>query len=98
MKKSEYITTVTVCGRSVKVGLDDYGQCYIIEYEEDGKICEESCGGYNTDYMDYIYARLDPEYRRLIQRELFGELTPDEAIKLEEYHASLRAERLKGTS
>lgn len=36
--------------------------------------------------MDYIYARFDPEYRRLIQRDLFGELTADEAVKLEEYY------------
>ena len=97
MKKSEYIKTVVVCGRPVKVGLDDYGQCYIIEYEEDGEVREESCGGFNTDYMDYIYARFDPEYRRLIQRELFRELTADEAVKLEEYYARLRVERMNGT-
>ena len=95
MKKSEYITTVTVCGQSVKVGLDDYGQCYFIEYKKDGKTITESCGSYNTDYMDYIYARFDSEYRRLSLRALFGELSADEAVRLEEYRVSFQAARMK---
>ena len=97
MKKSEYITTVTVCGQSVKVGLDDYGQCYFIEYKKDGKTITESCGSYNTDYMDYIYARFDSEYRRLSLRALFGELSADEAVRLEEYRVSFQAARMKQT-
>lgn len=87
MTKEEYVTTVRVCGKEVKVGIDDYGQSFFIEYEENGKVIEECCGGYNTDYLDYIYARFDKEYHDLLMKNLLDELTEDDKAKLEKYRA-----------
>lgn len=61
MKKEEFVTNFAVGDKLISVGLDDYGQCYFIEWAEDGEIKEESCGSYNTDYKGYIEYRFgDP--------------------------------------
>jgi len=57
MKKEEFVTNFAVGDKLISVGLDDYGQCYFIEWAEDGEIKEESCGSYNTDYKGYIEYR-----------------------------------------
>ena len=54
MKKEEFVTNFAVGDKLISVGLDDYGQCYFIEWAEDGEIKEESCGSYNMDYKGYI--------------------------------------------
>lgn len=55
MKKEEYVKTLIVKGQKVEAGLDDYGQCYFFEYEnENGKIQEVCCGSYNPNYEEEI--------------------------------------------
>jgi hypothetical protein len=62
MRKDEYIETLIIGDVMVNVGIDDYGQCYFIEYVEDGELKEESCGTYNFDYKEYAeYVLGDPE-------------------------------------
>lgn len=40
-------------GHLVNLFLDDYGQCWHIQFEEDGKLVDESCGMYE-DWRDYL--------------------------------------------
>ena len=45
MKPDEYIKTLNVGGKEIKLGLDDYGQCYFIEWVDDnGKTQETRLG------------------------------------------------------
>lgn len=60
MKDSEYIETVTVLGKEIKIGMDDYGQCYFFEYvDDDGTTQCQCCGTYNTDYLEEVYDFFD---------------------------------------
>jgi len=54
MRQEEYIKTIVYNNRMINVGLDDYGQTYVIEYLEDGNLKTECVGPYITDYEDYI--------------------------------------------
>ena len=57
MKQEDYVETLDVKGKKVDVGLDDYGQCYYFEFEDDnGDIKEVSCGTFNGDYVGEIAA------------------------------------------
>lgn len=57
MLKNEYVATCVLGNKLINVGLDDAGQCYFLEYIEDGQLKEESCGSYNTNYERYIEER-----------------------------------------
>ena len=87
MKKDEYIKTLNVGGKEIKLGLDDYGQCYFIEWTDDlGLHHEMGLGTYNFNYMEDIYCMFDEEYRELSRKDLFGEyMTPEENDKWLEY-------------
>lgn len=70
MRKEEYIKTLIVNNKKIKLGIDDYGQCYFIEFINDnGKIEELSLGTYNCDYMEEIYGLFDEEYKKLLEKE-----------------------------
>jgi len=87
MRKEDYIKTIIVCKKEIKLGMDDYGQCFYIEWVDDnGKIQEESIGTYNTHYMEYIYHKFDPKYKELSRKEMFGEATKHDLTKLEKYY------------
>ena len=86
MTENEYVKTLNICGTEVKLGLDDYGQCYFVEWEEDGKTRETGLGTYNSNYMEAIYYMFDPRYKELSKRGLFGELTEKDWLEYCRYH------------
>ena len=54
MTDKEYVTSYVIGDRLVNVGLDDYGQCYFIEWADNGELKQDSCGSYNHNYKEYI--------------------------------------------
>lgn len=56
MTEEEYVKSLSINGHTIKLGIDDYGQQYFIEWEDfDGKH-EMGLGSYNLDYMtDILY-------------------------------------------
>ena len=86
MTKEEYIKTFNVNGIKVDLGLDDYGQCYFIEYtDKSGNKKSTSLGTYNTHYMESVYYILDERYKDLSRKEMFGGISSPEWIELEKY-------------
>ena len=86
MDKRNYIKTLHICGYDIDLGLDDYGQCYYIEWEQDGEKKVTGLGAYNFHYLEDIYYMFDPEYKILARKEIWGEeLTEDEKKMLAEY-------------
>ena len=87
MESNNYIKTLIVNGKEIKLGMNDYCQCYFIEWEDDeGKIQDASLGTYNSDYMGEVYYRFDPVYKDLFRKDLYGEeLTEEDEAKFEEY-------------
>lgn len=63
MKSSEYVTTVLVRDYVVNIGIDDYGQCYFIEWVENENgndvLRSLSLGTYCTDYLESTYSIFD---------------------------------------
>lgn len=79
MTKDEYVTTFTINGKRADVGLDDYGQCYFLELEENGEKKEIGLGTYNAEFLEDVFFILDPVYRHLWTRVwTFNELTESE--------------------
>lgn len=71
MKVEEYIKTIVVYGQMVNVGMDDYGQQYIIEYvDAAGELQIVGCGAYNFDYISEAKSLID--HRRYLI-EFWGE-------------------------
>ena len=59
MKKEEYLKTILFKGKMFNIGINDAGQCYIIEYvDEKGQLVEECCYSY-TPYEIYLEDRFD---------------------------------------
>ena len=85
MRKDEYLKTVYVDGKKVDIGMDDYGQSYFFEWEEDGEIKSQGCGTYNFDYMSCIMYELCDEYRDLSRKWFRDELSKEEKKKYNEY-------------
>ena len=87
MMKEEYVKTLNVGGHEIKLGLDDYGQCYFIEWADPltGELKETGLGTYNFNYMEDIYYLFDDRYKELVRRELFGELSDGETAEMENY-------------
>lgn len=62
MKQKDYVKTIVYNDVEIKLGFDDYGETYYIEYEEDGKIIQDCVGPFESDYMGYIrYKFNEPE-------------------------------------
>ena len=78
MTSDEYIKTIRVKDLDVDLGMDDYGQSYFIEWEDDEGRHEMSVGSYNTDYLSTILHYCDPEYKRLWEKMLLGQLLTDQ--------------------
>ena len=69
MKDEEYICTMLVEGMKdvmVHIGNDDYGQCYFVEFEDEGEVEAIGCGTYNFDYEDAAIFFL----KRMIENKL----------------------------
>lgn len=87
MTADEYVYTLDVNGIEVKVGIDDYGQCFFYEYTDcNGNLKVESCGAFNEGFVQYIYHELDPSYKELARKALYDELDEYDEDKLEDYH------------
>ena len=98
MKQEEYIKTIVVYNKMVKVGLDDYGQQYILEYVNDeGKIVIIGCGAYNFNYEDVAKSCID--YERYSQEiwgnETWKQMKREKEIRLKKYE---ERERLNDTN
>lgn len=71
MKKEEYVKTLNICGKEIQLGLDDYGQCYFIEWiDDEGREQSTGLGTYNFHYLEDIYYLFDPEYKNLARKEI----------------------------
>lgn len=96
MDSNDYIKTLTVNGKEIKLGMDDYGQCYFIEWEEpDGKIMDTSLGTYNLHYMESVYHMFDPVYKQLSRKDLFGEEFTEAEQKLWDEYMRMFEEEYK---
>lgn len=85
MTREEYVTTFTINGKRADVGIDDYGQCYFLEWEENGEKQEVSLGTYNTEIVEGVFYYLDPIYRHLQSRIYSDDLTNSEVELLTVY-------------
>lgn len=86
MTKDEYIKTYNIAGKEVKLGIDDYGQCFFIEFLNDEGELEEVClGTYNIDVIEDIYYVCDPVFQELKRKSFLDKLTDEEKTKLAEY-------------
>lgn len=94
MLREEYVKTVYVCGKKVDIGMDDYGQCYFFEWEEDGELRCETCGTYNSDYMSCVMYELCSEYRDLCKKWWKDSLTEEEKVKYMEYQKFIDDENI----
>lgn len=93
MRKEDYIKTIYVEGIPVDIGIDDYGQSYYFEWFDGEKLCEQSCGTYNTDYIPMIYFELCPRYRDLWMKDLKEGLNLDEQVELKSWEEKIRKEQ-----
>jgi len=86
MTKEEYVKTLNINNQEIKLGLDDYGQCYFIEWEENGETKDMGLGTYNFHYIEEIYYMFDPVFKELTKKNLYGdEMSPEEQNKWLEY-------------
>lgn len=86
MTRDEYIKTIRVKDLDVDLGMDDYGQSYFIEWVDDEGKHEMGVGSYNIDYLSTILYYCDPEYKRLWEKVLLGQLLTDqEKYQWEQY-------------
>ena len=87
MKPEEYVKSFIIDGREIKLGIDDYGQCYFIEWvDEDGNTQEMGLGTYNFNYMEDIYYMFDKRYKELRRADFTRELSKKEIKELEKYY------------
>lgn len=89
MKKEEFRESKLVKGKLVNVGVDDYGQQFFIEYEQDGKLQEVGCGCYVADYDTFIeswFNEPEPFYAHLDERlkEKFKTVCDDAGLTISE--------------
>ena len=94
MRKEEYIKTLIVNNKEIKLGIDDYGQCYFIEFINDnGDIEELSLGTYNCDYMEEIYGLFDEEYKKLLEKEFLKKpFSKSDKNKMDKYKKLFKEE------
>lgn len=93
MTDEEYIKTLTVNGQKIDLGLDDYGQQYFIEWEDEEGKHESGLGAYNLDYMSSILHMFDPDYRRILLVVMDGRsLSEEDDAKFKSYIEAIRVE------
>ena len=54
MTEEEYVKSLNINGHVIKLGIDDYGQQYFIEWEDSDGKHEIGLGSYNLNYMTDI--------------------------------------------
>ena len=93
MDSRDYIKTLHINSLSIDLGIDDYGQCYYIEWEQDGEKKITGMGAYNFHYMEDIYYMFDPIYKSLARKELWGEeMTEEEKAQWQKYQKIFKEE------
>lgn len=98
MKPQEYVNTIVVYGKMVNIGIDDYGQQYILEYVNDeGKIVLVECGAYNINYEDVAKSYIDYERysQELWEYETWKQMNEEKEKRLKKYE---ERERLNDTN
>lgn len=96
MTKDEYIKSYYINDKEVKLGIDDYGQCFFIEFVNDEGELEEVClGTYNIDVIEDIYYICDPAFQELKRKSFLEKLTDEENAKLTEYDKIIAKENAR---
>ena len=81
MKKSEYVKTITIKDQEIRIGKDDYGQCYFVEWTDDGGSHEMGLGTYNEDIMGDLLYIFDPDYCELMRKIYLDDTLTDEELE-----------------
>lgn len=55
-----FIGSTIYKGHLINIFMDDYGQCWHIQYEKDGELVDESCGTY-CEWREYVEWRFKDE-------------------------------------
>ena len=94
MTKEEYVKTFMICGVKVELGLDDYGQCYFIEWiDKNGEKKSTGLGTYNFHYLEAIYALFDKKYKELWRKWFYSdEMSEEEKTEWKRYEETFDAE------
>lgn len=91
MKPEEFVKKLKVKDKVVKVGLDDYGQCYFFEYVNDnGEMQEVCCGSYNPDYKDEIAGYFGADISDI--KEIYSIMSDEELSSAKQKVEELRKE------
>lgn len=91
MKREEYVKTIIVYGKMVNVGMDDYGQQYVIEFvNSNGELEEIGCGAYNFDYEDVAKTAIDYERhcREIWGDEKWEQMQKEKEERMKKYNES----------
>ena len=93
MTKEEYVKTIEICGNKIDLGLDDYGQCYFIEWiDKNGEKKSTGLGTYNFHYLEAIYALFDKKYKELWRKWFYNEMNEEEKTEWKRYEEIFDAE------
>lgn len=91
MKSEEFVKKLKVRDKIVKVGLDDYGQCYFFEYIDDnGKTQEVCCSSYNPYYKDEIAGYFGVDVSDI--KEIYSIMSDEELSSTKQEVEELRKE------
>lgn len=55
----DYVISLKIHNTPINIYTDDAGQCYFFTYINGEEIVEQTCGAYNTDFLDYIIWTVD---------------------------------------
>ena len=89
MKKSEYVKTITIKDQEIRIGKDDYGQCYFVEWTDDEGSHEMGLGTYNEDIMGDLLYIFDPGYCELMRKIYLDDTLTDEELERKTYYEKL---------
>ena len=88
VKDDELISIIKIKEKEVRVGVDDYGQCYFASYiDENGEEQEVSFGTYCTEFMEDLFFFADEEFRDLFIKKTKGELNEKDKERLNLYYS-----------
>ena len=88
VKGDELISIIKIKEKEVRVGVDDYGQCYFASYiDENGEEQEVSFGTYCTEFMEDLFFFADEEFRNLFIKKTKGELNEKDKARLDLYYS-----------
>lgn len=94
MTNEEYFKSIFINNKEIKLGIDDYGQCFFIEFINDNNEIETiSLGTYNLNYMEEIYSIFDKTYITLLEKKFLNKpFSKRDKKKWEEYEKLFKEE------